>query len=291
MPFALEKSSESHLTTLGFGMMQSSVVRSLPLRIVFVACWIIGPSVSGALLIQNDQDKIQGLVTRALNANNSNTDNEQHPPLSEADLICKGAKDAYYATDLELEKNPCSCTYNLQTRNLAMECQYEYCPVCNEEMNLCGKRVVKIDTTLTEDDLATFFEQTNATLNIGTSKDYCIQYTEGKFSKGKFICTTIVNSFNTGSCSGDRFGDLPYGLPLLTCTQEAGCRCLDPTQEIDPESPFAGFAVLEFETCYNPNATATTALSTSSSSMRYDIVRFWGIWGIIVSMFAQSFQW
>lgn len=269
-------------------MFQSSGVPPSWFLLVIAACWMIGPSAITTRAFQNDPDHVRGVLLRDLSVNNTGTTSSpQQPRLSEADLVCKGAKQAHYATDLEMEKDPCDCDYNVQTRNLIMECQYDYCPECSAEVNLCGIRVVKMSTTLTEQDLALFFES-NSTLTIGTSKQYCIQYTEGEFSKGKLICTTIFNSFNTGSCSGDRFGDLPYGLPLLTCTPEQGCACFDNNEATtDAKDPFAGFAVLEFETCYNPNATATTSLSSSSSSswsFRLDTqlsLFFGGVWGMV----------
>jgi hypothetical protein len=182
---------------------------------------------------------------------------------SDEEAVCKGARDAFYATDLERENDPCDCSYDAVTGSLGLECRYDYCPECNEEYGVCGIRIVNINHVLDEESILAYYEN-GEELDIGDSKEYCVEYTDAGRGSKEPVCTTIANNFNTGICVGKQFTDLEYGLPLLTCSEKRGCQCAGAA--IDPSSPFIGFETLKFETCYDPSATAPTMLSAATTA-------------------------
>jgi hypothetical protein len=181
--------------------------------------------------------------------------------------ICQGVRDALYTTDWEREHNPCNdtaCTYDATSGRLTAECRYDYCEACDANLGFCGVRVVQINQTLTEVAIAAYVEQ-QAKLDIGSTKKYCIDYSDGGAFASKFICIDIDDSFNT-NCD-KQYQDLPYGLPLLTCDETNGCQCAVPNGKSDTKSPFIGFEKLKFDSCYVKGATAGTTSSQRGHSL------------------------
>ena len=174
-------------------------------------------------------------------------------------VICQAVKDSLYKTDLERTNDPCSaCDYDLELQQLTMECKYEYCRECDTELQFCGYRSVQIDTTLSNETIeALMISPQNTT--VGSTKQWCIYYDEGELG-GRNICVDVDESFNS-NCES-RWEDLPYGLPLLSCDVSNGCQCKIENSGIAKTDPFIGLERLEFATCYNPDATAATHLSS-----------------------------
>jgi hypothetical protein len=179
--------------------------------------------------------------------------------------ICSAVGDVLYKTEWERQHNPCSsqCDYDSTSRQLIAECRYEYCTSCSNQNNVCGIRVIQINHTFTEESLYSFLEQ-QSKLNIGSTKKYCIDYTDEERG-GKFICIDIDDSFNT-NCN-EQYTDLLYGLPLLSCDESFGCRCKNQaTTKTDISSPFIGFEQIPFDSCYVNDTTASTITSKPTSS-------------------------
>jgi hypothetical protein len=179
-------------------------------------------------------------------------------------VVCQGVRDALYTTDKEREQDPCdSCEYDAQSGSLVVECRYDYCEACAKDLNFCGVRVIKIDHTVTEQAYATLLEQ-QSKLDLGSTKKYCIDYSDGGEFSSKSICIDIDDSFNTNCDS--QFEDLPYGLPFLTCDETVGCQCAVSGGKSDTTSPFIGFEKLNFDSCYVEGLTSST---TSSVPARF----------------------
>lgn len=165
-----------------------------------------------------------------------------------ASTVCQAVRDAIYATDYEREHDPCNaCTYDTSSRRLSVECRYSYCESCDKASGYCGVRVIEINQTLTDNSIAAFLEQ-RAKLDTGSTKRYCIDYSDGGAFSSKVTCIDIADSFNT-DCNA-QFQNLPYGLPLLTCDQTQGCQCAVSGGKSDKTSPFIGFEKLNFDRCY-----------------------------------------
>lgn len=175
-------------------------------------------------------------------------------------LICQGVGNALYKTDLEREMNPCDvCQYDTSSRNLKVECRYDYCEECDKDLGFCGIRVIQIDHTLTEAAFAAFLEQ-QAKLDLGSTKKYCVDYSDGGSFSSKTICVDIDDSFNT-NC-GAQYEDLPFGLPLLTCDETVGCQCAVSNGNSDTTSPFIAFEKIKFDSCYIEGQNTTSSVRT-----------------------------
>ena len=172
-------------------------------------------------------------------------------------LVCQGVGDALYKTDWEREQNPCDvCQYDASSRNLKVECRYEYCEECDKDLGFCGVRVIQIDHDLTQEAFEAFLEQ-RATLDLGSTRKYCIDYSDGGAFAGKLICVDIDDSFNT-NCDA-QYEDLAFGLPLLTCDKTVGCQCAVSNGNSDTTSPFIAYEKLEFDSCYVEGQTTSSA--------------------------------
>jgi hypothetical protein len=196
--------------------------------------------------------------------------------------ICSAVGDVIYKTEWERQHNPCSaeCNYDTTSRHLVAECRYDYCKSCNTDDDICGFRVIHINHTFTEESLVRFTEGLSK-LDIGRSKRYCIDYTDSQRTS-KYTCIDIDDSFNT-NCN-EQYTDLPFGLPFLSCDDELGCRCANQaTTKVDQKSPFIGFEVIPFDSCYlNETELASSSINEMSSSNTFGRNR----WLIPIAVFG-----
>lgn len=165
--------------------------------------------------------------------------------ITEEEIVCQGVRDAIYSTDFEALNDPCSdCQYNVFTRELSVECRYDYCAECDNNGN-CAQRVIEIDTIVTEEALNGVLG--GGSLDLGETTKFCVDYTEGNYDD-KMICVLVENSFE--GCQGQNL----MGLPFLTCSGSTGCECASGSAATD--SSFVGFETIGFQTCYDESALA-----------------------------------
>jgi hypothetical protein len=194
--------------------------------------------------------------------------------------ICSAVGDVIYKTDWERQHNPCRavCNYDAVRRHLVAECHYDYCKSCSTDDDICGYRIIHINHTFTEESLVRFTEGLSK-LDIGSTKRYCIDYTDNQRAN-KFTCIDVDDSFNT-NCN-EQYTDLPYGLPFLSCDEDFGCRCANQaTTKMDQKSPFIGFAVIPFDSCY-VNETDVANLVTDEKSSSDTLGPKWWLFPIVV---------